>query len=185
MFVKNKIEARFTRSYDFLFPILGKEVKLRSLSDYNNKPCLGVFNVYYKSNLLVQNGQEDTNYYLYVVIKKDHYCNWENELLKRLVKTFPIQENILILIFDIIDYQKDIDLFEKGKYSQFSNSLKEHIIGQFPVREIAEESRIFRVLFPNKLHKKRVADWLGCPEELITEISSAPDPVEETLIVKQ
>lgn len=184
MYLRNKIDERFTRSYDFLFPILGKNIKGRALKEYEDKPSLGIFNVYYKSNLLVKDLRDDTNYYLYIVIKKDHYINWEPELLKRLIKTFPISDEFLILVFDIIDYKEDVDLFGRGKYSQFSNALKEHIISQFPTRERAEESRIFRVLFPDKLHKKKMATWLGCSEDLIEELSSVPDLKEETLIIR-
>jgi hypothetical protein len=135
----------------------------------------------------------DLTKHVFVVFEKDKLTCFELERFQTF-KTYHNHEYIgefVLLTFALPkEFHKDYKRFLKGKYSKFSDEAKIAISHHtaFKIKNEKgkyEDSKIFKILYPNKLDRYELADKLGVNLEENCEIMSSPDLEKETFNINR
>lgn len=112
---------------------------------------------------------DKNNNYIYVLIKELDINLTKH---KRYIEHNKIDRGYLYT-FDIKDYKNDIDLFIQGKYSKFSQELKDLLCYNQPVVPIMS-SVIYKILYRTEDKRIEVEKMIGMKLHEDAEVASSP-----------
>lgn len=107
---------------------------------------------------------------IYVLMKS------ENEMLSQMslyVNHRKVGDNYLYT-FNIDYYKSDIKLFTEGKYSKFSEDLKELLCNRSGVKNIML-SEIYKILYRTQERREKIEELIGQKLHDDAEVASSPD----------
>jgi hypothetical protein len=196
--MKSKLlqKSKYNKSAYFILPLLN--IPFREF----NQGVGGFINTYMDSNLYFSN--EKINERIQVLPPLDYYIH---VLLNRRVLDFDsfdccIQINsgliearqdkdFVLFVYRIpMPYHSTVNLFWKGKYSQFRKDVKQ-TISKYIKKEVRntqtnkiEENINWRALFPNEESREALSILLSTPINKDMEILSKPKAQDETLPIE-
>lgn len=159
----SKTNRKFNLSSYFLLPIILRQGYLYK----------GFINSYvYNSNLDL----DDNTQYLTITVLNENINLTKHPRYEDHYK----KDDIWVYVFNINDYKKDVELFLQGKYSKFSEDLKELLCYNQPIVPIMM-SNIYKILYRTQEKKLEIEELIGqeLPED--AELCSICDVEDEIL----
>lgn len=98
---------------------------------------------------------------------------------KRYVDHFKSKTGNHICVFDITDFKDDVELFVQGKYSKFSQRLKDILCRSESPKEGEMFSNVYKILYRTQDKRERLELLIGQKLGLEAELCSSPDIEEE------
>lgn len=114
------------------------------------------------------------NIHIYVLMSSEN-----NELPKKdLYITHRQVKRGYLYTFDISYYLKDIELFIQGKYSKFSEELKELLCDRSGIKNVML-SEIYKILYRTQERREKIEELIGQKLDDDAEVASSPDLADE------
>lgn len=108
--------------------------------------------------------------YLYVLMKSEDEWLLQNGLYI----SHRQVENGYLYTFNISYYKTDIELFIQGKYSKFSEELKELLCNRSGTKNIML-SEIYKILYRTQERREKIEELIGQKLDDDAEVASSPD----------
>lgn len=169
-------KLKSTKTTQFLLPILGFQ-----LSSYPNQ-FISSYIIHSREAELpkivvtfenISDKHEDFEIFKMHIYKMQNIPEFRDDL-----STYDDEDKELVLVFDLKkEFIKDYELFIQGKYSKFSDKLKDLLIkvygkGQAP----GHKASMFDTLYPKDEKRKLLADHIGYDDYTkLEEVLDSPD----------
>ena len=164
--VEEKPKRKKTKATSFILPMLGKSIYF-----FNSY----LLNCYVGDKELIEKYPN----HIFVLLKiedKEEYRTIKKEMesLKTFIESYnPMENKTEMFIFSIPKiYKKDYELFLRGKYSEFSNKLKEEVM---VLNKVNKDSVIYAAFTRATWLRKNWEDQLNCKIPYYQEVLSIPN----------
>lgn len=167
-------EKKSTKSTGFILSMLGRSKAYYGQSFINCYLGDGERPEYNKHLFLLFNFSNDSQF---------AWIDKQLESHSELIERYDVEggEGVMFVFKVPEEYEKDLQRFKKGKYSELSQKLKQETL---KLNDLGPDSNVFSAYTKGKKLKRYWAEKFGVDEAVIDEVLSPPDPREEVFRYK-
>ena len=163
------------KSYSYLIPLLNEHIEIKK------EWFILLKNVYTRFR-----GEQKVIVLVYEDYESEDFTNYISSLKQSNLFRYSLDENEeIILIFSFPEeYLPEYEYYNCGKFSKFKNASKLKILNYLlDVHNATITNKVKDVLYKNSRLRNKLEDKLGMNIDEDSELSSIPDPFNETLIL--